>query len=244
MNILKFGLFFSLICISCGVNAAVGLDRTRLIYNEQSKSVSVNIQNQNKELPFLAQSWLENAAHEKADIPFAVLPPLQRLEPNSSSLVRFEKTAAVSLLPQDRESVFYFNLREIPPKSDKPNVMQIALQTQIKMFYRPLGVIPAEGDVWQEQLTFSKTDSGYKVNNPTALHITVTGLSKNMKEDSVSGFEGFMAPPKKELDIKLKENNLSHFFITYVDDFGGHPELKFICQKGGLCVAEKKSSIK
>ncbi len=31
-------------------------------------------------------------------------------------------------LPQDRETVYYFNLREIPPKSNKPNTLQIALQ--------------------------------------------------------------------------------------------------------------------
>ncbi|MEX6226452.1 fimbria/pilus periplasmic chaperone [Providencia hangzhouensis] len=36
----------------------------------------------------------------------------------------------INELPQDRESLFYFNLREVPPKSDKDNVLQIALQTQ------------------------------------------------------------------------------------------------------------------
>ena len=84
-----------------------------------------------------------------------VLPPLQRVEPSERSVVRITKTPEADRLPQDRESVFYFNLREIPPKSTKTNVMQLALQTQI-------AVLPAEGhrrakgQVWQEKLVFRK----------------------------------------------------------------------------------------
>ncbi|WP_223346554.1 fimbria/pilus periplasmic chaperone, partial [Escherichia coli] len=37
----------------------------------------------------------------------------------------------------DRESLFYYNVREIPPKSGKANTLQIALQTRIKLFWRP-----------------------------------------------------------------------------------------------------------
>ncbi len=48
---------------------------------------------------------------------------------------------ASHLLPQDRESLFYFNLREIPPRSDKPNSLQLALQTRIKFFYRPQSLV-------------------------------------------------------------------------------------------------------
>ncbi|WP_180821401.1 fimbria/pilus periplasmic chaperone, partial [Vibrio parahaemolyticus] len=53
-------------------------------------------------------------------------PPLQRIEPTSNSLVRLSTTPELSKLPQDRESVFYFNLREVPPKSNDGNILQIA----------------------------------------------------------------------------------------------------------------------
>jgi len=49
-------------------------------------------------------------------------------------MVRLSTTPDISKLPQDRESLFYFNLREIPPRSEKANVLQIALQTKIKLF--------------------------------------------------------------------------------------------------------------
>ena len=112
-------------------DAAISLDRTRAVYVSDAKSISLNIANENKELPFLAQSWLENEQHQKITSPLVVLPPLQRVEPSERSVVRITKTPEADRLPQDRESVFYFNLREIPPKSTKTNVMQLALQTQI-----------------------------------------------------------------------------------------------------------------
>ncbi|MGQ4565624.1 fimbria/pilus periplasmic chaperone, partial [Acinetobacter baumannii] len=94
------------------------------IYVSDAKSISLNITNENKELPFLAQAWIENAQHQKIVSPLVVLPPLQRVEAGERSVVRITKTPEAELLPQDRESVFYFNLREIPPKSSKANVMQ------------------------------------------------------------------------------------------------------------------------
>ena len=35
--------------------AAIALDRTRVIFNGADKSVSLNVSNQNKDLPYLAQ---------------------------------------------------------------------------------------------------------------------------------------------------------------------------------------------
>jgi len=59
--------------------------------------------------------------------------------------VRITKTPVAERLPKDRESVFYFNLREIPPKSTKTNVMQLALPTQIKIFYLPEAIVAPRG---------------------------------------------------------------------------------------------------
>lgn len=46
-----------------------------------------------------------------------VLPPVQRIEAGAKSAVRVQVLPDVSKLPKDRESVFWFNLREIPPRS-------------------------------------------------------------------------------------------------------------------------------
>ncbi|MBO1928676.1 fimbria/pilus periplasmic chaperone [Providencia rettgeri] len=46
-------------------NAAISLDRTRAIINGNDKSISLNISNENKTLPYLAQGWIENVQGEK-----------------------------------------------------------------------------------------------------------------------------------------------------------------------------------
>ncbi|MGG4675593.1 fimbria/pilus periplasmic chaperone, partial [Providencia sp. Me1] len=101
--------------------AAVSLDRTRIIFDGENKSISLNITNNNKQLPYLAQGWIENEESKKITSPLIVLPPIQRLEPGKSSQIKIESLPEIKNLPQDRESLFYFNMREIPPKSDKPN---------------------------------------------------------------------------------------------------------------------------
>ncbi|SSN06714.1 fimbrial protein StfD [Klebsiella pneumoniae] len=46
-------------------HAAIALDRTRVIFNGAEKSVSLNVSNLNKELPYLAQGWIEDQNGEK-----------------------------------------------------------------------------------------------------------------------------------------------------------------------------------
>ena len=51
----------------------------------------------------------------------------------------------LSRLPADRESLFYYNMREIPPKAEQKNVMQIAMQSRLKLFWRPKAIELKEG---------------------------------------------------------------------------------------------------
>ncbi|MEL5247567.1 MULTISPECIES: molecular chaperone [Serratia] len=229
----------ALMTLASTADAAIALDRTRAIYVSDAKSISLNITNENKELPFLAQAWIENAQHQKIVSPLVVLPPLQRVEAGERSVVRITKTPEAELLPQDRESVFYFNLREIPPKSSKANVMQLALQTQIKLFFRPKAIIAPQGEIWQEQLVFHKTADGFTIENPTPFHITLTGIARQTQKQgggAIGDFQPVMLSPKSSEKVRLRDHGFDAFVVTYINDFGGHPELRFTCS-ASLCTA-------
>jgi len=155
-----------------GANAAIALDRTRVIFDGGKDATSVNITNNNTQLPYLAQGWIEDEQGQKITAPLIVLPPVQRVEPGKQSQVKVQALPAAKSLPQDRETVYYFNLREIPPRSDKANTLQIALQTRIKLFYRPQAITPSQQDLsnpWQEKLTLSRQGEHYQVNKPDAV---------------------------------------------------------------------------
>lgn len=225
--------------------AAIALDRTRIVFNGGSKSVSLNISNENKQLPYLAQGWIEDVQGNKITSPLTVLPPVQRVEPGAKSQVKVQGLPAAASLPQDRESLFYFNLREIPPKSDKPNTLQLALQTRIKLFYRPaaIAVVNSETTVpWQEQVTLSKQGDKYQVTNPTAYYVTIVDASTKKDGASAPGFEPLMVAPKSSGALSASVAALGTSpVLTYVNDYGGRPQLMFHCT-GSSCQlsADKK----
>ncbi|WP_029685149.1 fimbrial biogenesis chaperone [Tatumella saanichensis] len=215
--------------------AGISLDRTRMVITENDRSVSATLSNTSPDIPFLAQSWLEDSEGKKITSPLVVLPPLQRINGGQKGIAKINKTAGSLNLPQDRESLFYLNVREIPPKPKKENTLQLAMQSRIKVFYRPKAVIPKNKSViWQDQLVFTKKGtSGFKLENPTPYYVTVLGLSKKLQKEgggSLTSFPGMMIAPKSSTEITVSDNKLNEFSIMYVNDYGGHPELKFSCQ--------------
>jgi P pilus assembly chaperone PapD len=85
-----------------------------------------------------------------------VLPPLQRINGGQKGVARVTKTDGINQLPQDRESLFYLSVREIPPKPDKANVLQLTMQSRIKLFFRPTPLFP------KAKARFGRTRSSFK----------------------------------------------------------------------------------
>ncbi|QPJ99575.1 fimbria/pilus periplasmic chaperone [Enterobacter mori] len=216
-------------------HAAIALDRTRVIFDGRHNSETMTITNQNKELPYLAQSWVENESGEKISSPLIALPPLQRVEPGAKSQVKVQTTRDVSRLSQDKESLFYFNVREIPPKGKKPNTLQIALQTRVKMFYRPAALALNNGDIPQKALTMSHEGNIYRLNNPTGYYITIVKAGTSEDDTSLKNFKALMIPPKGSVTLSDSPAELgNHPVLTYINDWGGRPKLIFSCN-GSTC---------
>ncbi|NVZ96301.1 fimbria/pilus periplasmic chaperone [Pseudomonas sp. D6002] len=242
----RFTYALLLAVLSQSANAAVGLDRTRVIFDGGKDATSVNITNNNPQLPYLAQGWIEDEEGNKITSPLIVLPPVQRLEPGKQSQVKVQALPAAKSLPQDRETVYYFNLREIPPRSDKPNTLQIALQTRIKLFYRPQAITPTQQDLsnpWQEKLTLTRQGDHYQVNNPTPYYVTLVDARSSKDGKTIPGFEPVMVPPKgtQALGPIAKELGTTPY-LSYVNDYGGRPLLAFTCS-GETCKVNTQLSV-
>lgn len=91
-------------------NAAIALDRTRAIYGEGTKSISLKISNESSQLPYLAQAWVEDENFNKITKPLLITPPIQRIEPGTKSMVRISSLPEIKNLPQDRETLFTLTL--------------------------------------------------------------------------------------------------------------------------------------
>lgn len=231
----------TLVCSS--VQAAVAPDRTRLVFKGDERSISVDLKNASEKFPYLAQSWVEDEKGERITSPLAAVPPVQRIEANSVGQVKIQGMPGLSSLPQDKESLFYYNVREIPPKNETPNTLQIALQTRIKIFYRPAALINVDPlNPWQFRVTLEKSGDRYQVNNPTPYFVILSNASSKIDGSPAKGFEPMVIPPLNRQMMMSKVADLGVMpVLTYVNDYGARLPLLFDCREGHCAVNEEKS---
>ena len=142
---------------------------------------------------------------------------------------------ASSALPKDRESVFWFNVLEVPPKPDaakaaNQSLLQLAFRTRIKLFYRPEGLSGISSDAplalkWSWATSEGK--AALRVDNPTPYYVSFSSgdLEANGKRYPLD--MTMIAPFSNDV---IKVNGMSgrtssakeHFFA--INDFGGSIE--------------------
>ena len=227
--------------VSFSLNAALTVDRSRLVLNEGDKSIKVNVTNQNAQDPYLAQGWIEDENEKKMSGPLMVLPPIQRIEAGGKALLRIQTIPDIQNLPKDRESVFFFNLREIPPRNTKSNVLTLAIQTRLKVFYRPAAIqVARNADTVPgvEALTLVKKGDDYFIDNPTPYHFSFVELRDGLKGNSVGSFKPLMAGPYAETHLLDSSLTSQTPVLMFINDQGGQRLLPFNCS-GNLCKAGK-----
>ena len=210
-------------------HAAIVPDRTRLIYDEGEQSASVMVTNKSEKYPYLVQSWIEDENGKKITAPLMVLPPLQRIEPSDRNILRIVMLPG-SVLPTDRETVFYLNIREIPPKTETVNALQIALHEKLKLFYRPKSVQPKREEDPTLPMTVHIDPSTHKLtfDNPTPLHVTVVELRSGEKKTEVQ-FAPVMVSPMSQASVPFKDAVPTTLYVTHMNDYGGQTEVRYAC---------------
>lgn len=123
-------------CLMPSAQAALTISMTRIIQASDKQSSSIIVANPSTQA-FAAQSWVNTDADDTTTaVPLIATPALFRLDAGNEQTVQINRIP--NDLPNDRESLFYFNLQEIPQADVEPsNTLTIALRTRIKLFYRP-----------------------------------------------------------------------------------------------------------
>ncbi len=125
--------------------ASIVIAGTRVVYDASDSEVTVKLTNVG-EVPELVQTWIDagdpKTTPSTSNVPFTVTPPVVRIDAQKSQALRIIYTGEP--LPADRETVFWLNVLEIPPKDsasgDSPNQLQLAFRARIKLFFRPGGL--------------------------------------------------------------------------------------------------------
>ena len=214
---------------------AVSLNATRLIMKYGDKEATVRVQNEAR-YPVLIQGWIDTANRqvslEEMKVPFVITSPMFRLGPEATQTMRLLFTGAKGTLPEDKESVFWLNIQEVPPNAfveKGENHMQISFCTRIKLFFRPAS-IPQNTERLHEQLLFRLVQDNNRpvlqIENPTAIHISVLEIILGNADDplmQIAPKEEMIAPfGTVRLPLSRTDKNLDGALLTYffINDFG------------------------
>ncbi|WP_454731694.1 MULTISPECIES: fimbria/pilus periplasmic chaperone [Cupriavidus] len=213
--------------------AGVVISGTRVIYPAQAKQVTVKVTNDGK-VPALLQSWVDDgnarADANTASMPFTLLPPIARIDPGKGQSLRLVYTQEP--LPQDRESVYWLNVLEVPPKlqSDAPaNVLQMAFRSRLKIFFRPSG-LPGDANSAPARLTWAIQPAaggagGYvaKASNPTPYHVSIASAAVETGGKRYQA-KAEMVPPLGSIELPVeglaRPAGDAQVVFTTVNDYG------------------------
>lgn len=214
--------------LSATGQAGVMLGGTRIVFDGSKRDASISVGNTTTQ-PYAVQTWVNTEADDNSSAtPFVATPPLFRLDPRKEQMVRIQKVPGA--LPDDRESVFYFNAQEIPVagKTDE-NTLKIAMRTRIKLFYRPAGLKGNPLDALA-QLRWSLAQEQGKtvlvVNNPSAFHVSFIGVKVLAGAQTVEVEEPKMVAPMSSQRYLLPGFNSrsGEVMFSAINDYGGYSE--------------------
>lgn len=211
--------------------ASVILDGTRVIYPASKKEITAKVTNQNA-APVLIQSWIDNGNNTDdatQNIPFVLTPPINRIDAGKAQTLRISYLGSPAL-PQDRESVFWLNVLEVPTKAqaeDSVSKLNIAFRTRVKMFYRPDNLEGKPEDA-MANLKWAMKGNGVNITNPSKYYVSIVTIDfiSGGKEAKVKS--KMIAPGATEFqEIQAKDiTSISQLSYTAVNDYGGYVQFK------------------
>ncbi len=244
-------LILALFSVTVPIHASMTISGTRIIYVAGEREVSVRTNNKGQ-VAALVQVWIDsgdiNAMVTTTKEPFIVTPPIYRVEPGKGQSVRLIYNGMP--LPQDRESLFWFNLLEIPPvnnKNDDDRKLELAFRTRIKLFYRPAMLAKLSPNLEIKKLQWQKVfdkkyGTGIAVKNPTSFYYSINTASVISNNRKIA-LNTKMILPNSDLVFYPEKTNLKRdeqinaLEFGYINDFGAVVNDKLIA-KGNIFILE------
>lgn len=200
MMLMTRWLMAGLAAVSVVATANTVVIGTRVIYPSNSDQISIQLQNTGNHAS-LIQTWIDegdvNASPKDSKAPFFITPPTTRIDANETQTLRLKFTGSKQL-PNDRESLFYFNMLDVPPKpkaediGESQNYLQFAVRNRLKLFYRPSGLSMRPQDAYQQVVWRHHSHQQIEIENPTPYHITFSRVRiGNQVSDSLEMLSPF-----------------------------------------------------
>jgi P pilus assembly chaperone PapD len=214
--------FHAWLALSCALafcaraQASVVAANTRVVFPGDAREVTVRLSNQ-RAVPALVEAWIEHGdvrldadGRETRPVPFAITPPLFRMEPGKGQALRVHRLPVA--LPTDRESLYWLNILDLPPNPPEAvagNLMKMAVRSRIKLFLRPAG-LPGTAFKAPERIAWRLMDDhrgvpALQLDNPTPFHVTIARV---IVGDGAMDLRGEMIAPFARILLPLDAPSL------------------------------------
>ncbi|MCW9507524.1 molecular chaperone [Klebsiella oxytoca] len=228
----KLTFLLSAMVIPFASNASVVINATRVIYPAQSKYVNVQLVNRSK-TTHLVQSWIDtgnpSAAPETIKTPFSLTPPVVKMAPNEGQALKLSIINS-GLMPDDRESVYWLNVLDVPPVPEGAtkgeNYLQVALRSRIKLLYRPHSLSEPDNEM-MKKVSVRQQSGAVCLKNDTPYYITITeiiswhggDLKKKTTDKNLLTSAAFIAPFSCTQVVGTIKP-AGHYRAAWIDDYG------------------------
>jgi len=216
----------SLCLLSIHATAGIMPSQSRVIYHAQDKEQTLMLVNTN-DYPVVVQNWIDKGegTPEAQDIPFVSVAPIFRLEALDVKGIKIIYNHAP--LPQDIESLFWLNIYEVPPEKkgvNPENSVLVAMNTQIKLLYRPEGVTQIPEEAIKQVTCRKQAPAVIECNNPSTIHLSVVDIkipTESGKIQNASGSDLMLLPKsKKTFTFNDEIGGAQKMTLVYIDDSG------------------------
>jgi len=221
---------------SMPAQAAIVITGTRVIYPEKSRQVPVRLSNVEAK-PVLVQAWIDDGDTtvpvEQIRVPFVLTPPVFRVEPKKGQTLRVKFVGKE--MPADRESIYWLNVLEIPPKpvdAETRNMLQLAFCTRIKLFYRPASLVD-DPTAHRAKLSWkaARNEEGkhvLRVENASGYYMSLDSVSVKAGGDDIA-YQPQMVPPFGHVELQAPGKDAAVpggavISYTLLNDFGATVE--------------------
>ncbi|WP_337014502.1 fimbrial biogenesis chaperone [Leclercia sp. AS011] len=203
----------ALFCVSAA-HAGVNIGGTRVIYDGGKKEAAIDVSNPDN-VPYLIQSWFDNQDNSSAKIPFIITPPLYRLDRGHENIMRIVRTGK---LPDNKESMYWLNIKAIPAAEKKANSLQIAVKTRIKLIYRPVSLKRDAPEDFAKQLIWKISAHQISVSNPGKYYMNFNEITVADKKVPEPTYVAPGASASFSLPAGVSSGPIA---FKLINDFGG-----------------------
>ncbi|KAE8762034.1 fimbria/pilus periplasmic chaperone [Paraburkholderia madseniana] len=231
---IAIGVGFACALLAGNANASVTIGGTRVVYPLDQREVTVKLENDSG-TPSLVQVWIDDghpdAKPGEIKVPFVITPPIFRMDPKKSQTLRVIYSGEA--VPTDRESVYWLNVLDIPPKADNKdnaNLLQLAYRTRIKVFVRPPKLAGKPEDApaqlsWKVTAAPGGKGEALSVSNPTPYYVSFSEVDVESGGHTYKNEQGGMVAPHATEVMPVAQMNAvaagAKVHYTAISDYGG-----------------------